>query len=473
MNVKITEKITNISVSIAANIFSMLFSVIMILVAPKIIGVEGYGSWQLYIFYITLGAWFQFGWVDGVFLRYAGILYDDINKNKISTQFWLLWLFEVIIASLIFSALIYLWHDENKVYIAGAACLGNIILTPRALILYVLQITNRIKTYAVNTILEKIFFFIFLILFFFIYNKFNFVYIIISDLLAKALSLGCLMIICGDLVFAKLESIVSGIKEAYENISVGVKLMLANMASILILSIIRWGISEGWDLATFGKVSLTLSISNFFMVFISAVSVVLFPILKRTEEKNLSKIYAVLRECLAVASLGLLIVYYPLSSALAIWLPQYADRLFYMAVLFPICLFESRVSLLINTYLKTLRQERLMLIINSIAVVVSLVCTIITVYWLHNLNLAVLSIVLVFAFRCILAEYFLGRLLKLKLMRDVLLEIVMVVCFIGLNWSLDNWWAAVLYMVIYTLYLILKKDNLYKSISIIKTYICE
>lgn len=75
--------------------------------------------------------------------------------------------------------------------------------------------------------------------------------------------------------------------------------MVAIIASMLIIVIIRYGISIGWDVATFGKVSLTLSISNFMMIFISSVSVVFFPILKHMDESRLLDIYMKIRNMLA------------------------------------------------------------------------------------------------------------------------------------------------------------------------------
>lgn len=66
-----------------------------------------------------------------------------------------------------------------------------------------------------------------------------------------------------------------------ENISVGIKLMFANIASMLIIGIVRFGIERAWDVATLGKVSLTLSILNM-IIFINAVGIIMFPTLRRT-----------------------------------------------------------------------------------------------------------------------------------------------------------------------------------------------
>ena len=87
-------------------------------------------------------------------------------------------------------------------------------------------------------------------------------------------------------------------------------------------------------------------------------------------------------------------VYYPLKEMLSWWLPQYADSLIYMSVLFPVCLFESKVGLLINTYLKSLRKEALMLKINLISLGVAAIITFFTIEVLHDLNAAVFSIIL-------------------------------------------------------------------------------
>lgn len=101
------------------------------------------------------------------------------------------------------------------------------------------------------------------------------------------------------------------LKEASINLSVGSKLMFANIASMLIIGIVRYGMSIGWDITTFGKISLTLNVSNFLMVFISAVSVVLFPLLKHMEWDQLSNLYIRIRNCLSILILGAMIFIIP------------------------------------------------------------------------------------------------------------------------------------------------------------------
>lgn len=163
-----------------------------------------------------------------------------------------------------------------------------------------------------------------------------------------------------------------------------------------------------------------------------------------------------------------LIGYYPLKCILAWWLPQYADSLIYMSVLFPVCVFESKLSLLINTYLKSMRQEALMLKINVVSVLVSLAVTFITVQFFHNLNLTVLSIVGIYAFQCCLAECFINHFLQMNLHKDIVIDLVMCSIFIVSGWFLDSIFCMVIYVVAYFVFLLAHREQVKKIVVMIK-----
>jgi len=49
---KLKTIVTNFSYVIISNLLTVLVSSIVVLILPKIMGVEEYGYWQLYIFYL-------------------------------------------------------------------------------------------------------------------------------------------------------------------------------------------------------------------------------------------------------------------------------------------------------------------------------------------------------------------------------------------------------------------------------------
>lgn len=464
MNRKALSFIKNMSYTISTNLVSLIVSTLVVLIVPKLIGVEEYGYWQLYIFYSSYVGFLHFGWNDGIYLRYGGYEYDKLDEKLFFSQFVSLFASQVIIGILIcgFTSLYVI--DTNRDFIIKMVAIAMIFSNSRIMLLYILQATNRIKEYARITMFDRIAY-ILLIILFLVLGLRDYKLMIIADLIGKFASLAYSMILCKEIVFNKISYFYCTVKETITNISVGIKLMFANIASMLIIGIVRFGIERTWDVAIFGKVSLTLSISNMMMIFINAVGIIMFPILRRTDQEKLPSIYSIMRDFLMVLSLGALVLYYPLKTVITAWLPQYAESLLYMALLFPMFVYEGKMSLLINTYLKTLRREKVMLQINIMTMLSSLVLTYIATQILRNLDITIVNIVIILAFRCVLAEIYLSRELKLNVKKDIILELSLTIIFMLSGWFVNSWLTILIYGVAYIIYLAIKKKG------IIKTYI--
>lgn len=234
------------------------------------IGVEDYGYWQLYLFYTSYVGFLQFGWNDGIYLRYGGNEYENLNKGVFSAQFWLLFISQTVIAIIIIFLSSYLINDVDRKFILLMTALCLIVVGVRAMPLFILQATNKIKEFAQITIIGRVLYFVFNI-FFLLLGINEFRIMIYADLLGKLVSLLYAMYCCKDIIFHKFHSLRIIFREITTNINVGINLMFANIASLLILGVVRFGIEHSWDVSTFGKVSLTLSISNMMMIFINAV----------------------------------------------------------------------------------------------------------------------------------------------------------------------------------------------------------
>lgn len=467
LNSKTINFINNWSYVIASNFISLIISTIIVLIVPKLIGVEEYGYWQLYIFYVSYVGLLHFGWNDGVYLRYGGKEYGELDKKLFFSQFYMLFILQVLIAIILFIVSILFITDPNKIFIFRMTAFCLVIVNTKYMLLYVLQSTNRIKEYAKITIVERVLYVSMILVLLFVGIR-EYKLLIAADLIGKLISLFYAMYFCNDMVFGRISTFYFSFKETIENISSGIKLMFSNLSSIFIIGVVRFGIERTWDIATFGKVSLTLSISNFLLIFINAVGIILFPILRRTDPKRQSAIYSTMRDLLMVILLGVLVAYYPLKVALTAWLPQYSDSLIYMALVFPICVYEGKMALLINTYLKTLRKENLMMKINLISLSLSLIITFVTTIMFEELNLAILSIVILLAFRSILSEIYLSKILQVSLCKDIVLELMIIIIFILTGWFVNSWFAVLLYAMSYGVYLVVKKNDIKGTIQNLK-----
>ena len=467
MNSKIINFIKNFSYTLSSNLITLAISTLVVLIIPKAIGVESYSYWQLYIFYTSYVGFLHFGWNDGVYLRYGGEEYNKLDRQLFFSQFIMLGIFQTIILILVFG---FSYGNTDRFFIIQATAFCMLIVNLRGFLIYILQSTNKIKEYARVTIFDRLLYILLIILFLLSGGR-NYKLIIIIDLLGKFISLIFAMIVCKRLVFLNIRYFKINFIETYTNISVGIKLMISNIASMLIVGVVRFGIERTWDITTFGKVSLTLSISNLLMLFINALGIIMFPVLRRTDKNSLPSIYIMMRDLLMAVMFGMLIFYYPAKEVLTIWLPDYAESLKYMALLFPLSVYEGKMALLVNTYFKTLRKEKLMLRINILVMSLSMLTTIVTTIAFKKLDIAVFSIVLLLMLRAVISEVAISKILNLYLLKDILLELTLTFAFIISGWYFDSILTLIIYLGFYLTYLVIKRKDLIVTKDKIKSII--
>lgn len=462
------ETLKNIAYSFSANVISLCISIFMVMFVPKFLSVDDYGLWQLFLFYFSYLGFLHFGWEDGIYLRYAGKRFEELDRKTFAGQFYSIVALQIALALLItVLSPVIVTNPVKKTALLCAVWLAPFV-NFNNLCNFIMQITNRIRDYAKFLLTERIVFFLGVVFFLLVLHQNTFRYMYYAKVFSMAGITLVGIYLCRSLLQPHFYPLKQVVGEAEENLRVGIKLLGANIAGLLIIGIVRYGISMGWDVATFGKVSLTLGISNFLMVFISSVSIVFFPIIKRMDEGKRAGAYKTIRSSLDILLFAALIGYYPMKCILAWWLPKYADSLIYMSVLFPVCVFESKVTLLINTYLKSMRREFLMLEINVVSVVFSLIVTIVTVGIWHNLDAAVFSIVLAYAFRCMLAEYHVTKILGLDLKMDMLEDFLMCSIFIVSGWMFDRFLCMTLYSVAYVVFVLVHRKSLQQIIGMVR-----
>ena len=106
-------------------------------------------------------------------------------------------------------------------------------------LIYVLQVTNQLKKYSLYTILDKAIVLV-IILLALIARTDQFILIILADIFSKLIVLALMIYSCRDLIFGKGVALGTAIKELFDNINVGIKLMLANFAGMMVLGFGRF-----------------------------------------------------------------------------------------------------------------------------------------------------------------------------------------------------------------------------------------
>ncbi|MCM6922699.1 hypothetical protein NE279_03925, partial [Enterococcus faecium] len=374
MNTKAKSVIKNLYYTVAANFATLGISILLNLFVPKLLGVTEYSYWQLYVFYSSYVGFLHFGWIDGIYLKIGGEEYNKLDKRSLGSQFWYLTIFEFFVSIAIVVWAYFFMPNSSQSLILILTAVVSVITIVKTFILYIFQSTNRIKEYAQLSRNDRYLYVLFIAIYFALGGR-DFYWLIIMDIASKLIVTLWGMSRIKDMLQVNMISLKELVPEIFDNINIGSKLMLSSIASMLILGTIRFFVQQRWSIETFGKLSFTLSISNMFLTFVNAVGIVMFPLLRRTNQQRLPELFRILRDLFVPLTYGLLIFYVPAKIVLTMWLPEYTESLNFMGILFPIVIYEGRMSLLINTYLKSLRKEKTILMVNVMTLSFSLVAS--------------------------------------------------------------------------------------------------
>lgn len=462
MNEKAKKLFKNLNYTISANFLVLGISVLVNLIVPKFIGLKEYSLWQLYVFYSGYVGFFHFGWLDGIYLKIGGAEYEELDKRNLGSQLWYFIIFQSLLAVLLILFTILFVSSENKSVILLLTAIILVVSNVRTYILYIFQSTNRIKEYARLSRDDRYIYFFGVLMYLFCRGN-NYVILIVIDIFSKIIVTGFGINKIKDMFFSPPMKLKSLVLEIIDNIKIGSNLMISNVASMLIIGISRLLVEKQWDVKTFGKLSFTLSISNMFMTFINAVGVVMFPLLRRTEQEGIRKLYINLRNLFVPFTFGILVVFNPIKLFLEYWLPAYRESFIFMAILFPMIVYEGRMALLVSTYLKTIREEKIILVSNLMALVMSTIGSLVSSSIVKDIYLTIGVIMFSLAFRCLLAEILLLKKMKLSQKRSIIFEVILTVVFIAGNLNFSTQMSFICYFIIFMIYILINSSDIKNS----------
>ena len=432
---------------VIANLVNFVCSVLITLILPKLISIKDYGEWQYFLLLFTYVEVCQFGFANGVYLRYGGCSFEEMDLGLLKKQFMIVFLFILTGVGVI----LFYTHQVLSISILGfVLCIP--IMTWRFFVDYLLQASGHTDEYAKILLFDKLLFSLFLLFHYLYFDVFHVNDIINSFIYSKILiSIYC-CIYLKEFLQAGIRkiSVWAALQELMNNISVGSKLLFATVCSLLIVGSIRFVIVDIFDKSIYGKVAIVLSVCSFIMVFVNAVSIVMFPSLRNLLNRGVSirKYYQAAYVLFNLLMLFLLLSAYPLLFIFKYWLIQYSESGVFIFILLPVILFDSNWSIFSVTLLKVYRKESLILKIT----IVSLLFSLFLITFLINFQDILLVeyfislIPLVLLIRFIYAEQYVDKLLTVNTRQINIFVVLTVFLFIILNNYLNLFMAGSLYV---------------------------
>lgn len=453
----------NVIISIAVQVISLLVNFIISFLVPKFIDEYQYAYWQTYMLYVGYVGVLHFGLLDGIVLRYSQYDFDQLDKERIRSQFKILLgsTSTMALAAMLIGSLATGGISRSTVIFVAIGIITKNLVTYNS---YSFQITNRIDKYAILTIVQRV--------------SYGLIAVVLLLLRVNRFELYCIAELSGDIIgiilskffnkgmyFGKSLPLREAFKEWKINVSSGIILMLANWSAMLLVGFAKMIVQWHWDELTFGKVSFSFSLSNLFLTFITAVSVVLFPQLKRTEQDKLPEIYKNIRNVISPLLFVAMLAYYPGCLILEKFLPKYSQSLIYLGLLLPIIIYTSKVSLLTNNYLKAYRKEKDMLRVNIISSLFAIVSFAVSAYVFNNLSALLICVVLSNLIKSVMSERAVEKEINMSFTKDHIIEAAMTAAFILYTNFLSRWFACAAYAITLSAYLLYCRKDIMTIIN--------
>lgn len=420
----------NVGYAIAAQVVSLGSSVLTSLVVPKILGVESFGYWQLFVMYVGYMGILLFGIHDGVFLRLGGERIDHLDRSRVKAEYLLVLVFQVIVAVFITLFALFSGLDNDRVEIFALVCLCAMLVNPAQFLFYIFRAVNIPNLYSRATLASQSAYTVFLLVAV-SFQLAEYRAYLVAYICAQSVAIVICYLYARPILKVSTGKMGLAMRDVAEDVKAGMKVTLAYYAGTLVVGIGRMMIDAHWGIEAFGKFSFSISLVNFLLAFAAQVAMVAFPVVKRMDGEKSKEVFLVMRRILFVLMPLVYVLYYPACILLEIWLPQYSDSLRYLAIILPICVFDFKIQLLVNTYLKALRKENAMLWINASCLIFSAALTAIGVFVIGNIYWAAGLMVLSIAIRSCVAEAYLSKFIGGSCIRYLASEIALAVFFVA------------------------------------------
>lgn len=453
--------VKKIGIAFASQGISLVVSFVLTLIMPKVLSVGEYSYWQLLLLYTSYTLIASLGIPDGVFVKYGG-KEDKIDKESAIYELQNYMVVQLLLClGLIITAHL-LFEEQKKIVLLFASAYiisgnGN-----RYLQSYFAAI-GSIEIYSRAVIFEKVFCLIG----------------VVSLLLFKCLKFEpyCLIYIIASFVTLAYTGYhfikANGCKRFnfYPQIcipllKIGIYLMMANFVGTLTVGIARQTVERYWGITEFGKISLSISITNYILYFINQVGLVLYPML--CQDKEESSAYEALSTIVDYALPSIFLLCLPMIIILNWWLPEYQTAIALLPITFIICYSNCKMSLMYNNFLKIYRQEKFILITNIIALLFCVFASYISAKILYSIPLVVLSVAVAMDIKSTLSEYKIAALRNRNVFGKVALQRTIIYLFTGCSMLVSTIFGFFTFLITYSLYLFIYREEVIKTIRLLK-----
>lgn len=449
--------------AVSSQAISVFVGFFIVLVLPKILQIEEYGYYQLFLLYGSYIGFLHFGFNDGMYLFLGGKHFDEIDCSVWGKTYTVVITFMFLFfLGLIIYSLCFLYAEKQKIGIFLAFFL--LIENTYKILGFQMMATDKMVEYSKSVVVSKLVLLIGIALCCCIDGIQNFEYVSVVQIVGLLMALLWILriykfyfkcsIVCSS--FSRQTFLL--IKKCIVS---GFVLTVSNLLSSFILGAGRFFVEHFWGIKTFAKISFAVTLSMFVLAFISQIGLVLFPHLRRLNLSNQRKVLDGLVYTTGSLCMVCFILFIPIYFFIKIWLPTYNDSLMYLLILFPLSLYDTKTILIYNTYFKNICKQNILFVINIVTVVFAVAMYAVSCL-LSNVNGIIYSMFVALTFRSIVLQILVYRYFDMKLdWRKMLFELSFCISLI----ALFQYWGIIAFVSCFFIVMLIYISNNYKAIK--------
>lgn len=457
------KKIKNFSYALSANALNFIMGIVTGFLIPKFLGIEDYGYLKLFTFYATYVGLMHLGFLDGIYVKYGAYDYDQLPKEKFRGYFRFLFIMQIIEA-IIMSLVIFLVNiDGPRGTVLIFVIINMVLLNLTTLFAFIHQFTKRFKLFSINLILTKLLY-VLGCLGLFAMSIYQYVPYIILQTVVNVVILTIYIIYNKEIVFGASESLKEGIKENIAIIKVGIFVMIGNFMTIIILGIDRLFVDRLFTIKDFAMYSFAYSLVSLFYILLNSLTQVIYPYLTRTREDKLKDVYEIVKVLITIVMGITLSAYFVIKIVVLQFLPEYVDCLNVLLLLVPTIVLSGQISILVANYYKVLKEIKDYTKNTIIAVVLGIVSNTVACMIYKSIESIAIATLISFIIWVLYSDHYFKKKLNVNLFKAQVLEIYVVVIFVGIGYYLNWYMGLITYLIMIIGFILLGYRNECKRI---------
>lgn len=343
-----------------SNVTTILSGVLVGFLVPKVLSLAGYGYYKTFTLYVSYLGLFSLGMVDGIVLKYGDKDYHALDRGQFRSFYQWFMLLHMVMAGLLVLIAMGVRNADSRAIIVLLG-LNLIAVNAMGYFQQISQITQRFKEYSFRKIVQSAFNVVIVILMYVFYrqgHEIGYQAYILSTVLVNYLLLAWYLYTYRDIVFGRGAGLKATRGDVLGLMRLGFPLLFANMCSTLLLTIDRQFVSIFFTTEEYAVYAFAYNMLSLVTVATSAISTVLYPMLKRTDADKAAERYPMFVGIVLITVYVIIAAYFPLTLFIRWFLPKYSASLPIFRIILPGIALSSVVTVVMHNYYKIANRNK-------------------------------------------------------------------------------------------------------------------